>query len=359
MIRKLMGNLPFGSISFMNNTLNDWIYSFILFLLLFLFAAVFHGFLFYWLRRFCFRGKIGFSKFFLSGKRNSFLILCAAIFLFAVRNLTFDTKILKMIHAVWLVVTVVCSVFLFSDFLYYILEYRVKKFSTMDEQKSTDNALLKIYPFLNILIWITGTLFLLDNLGINISTLLAGLGIGGVAAAMALQSILGDLFSYLSILLDKPFELGDFIVIGEFSGTVDKIGIKTTKIKSVGGEQIIIPNSDLVKAKLKNNKRMTERRVVLNLMVEYSTPYEKLLLIDSAVKEKLSSMEQIRFDRVHLKEFGTSALIYEIVYYVISPDYLVYMDTREKIHLELFQFFAKQQINFAFPSRSLYFNSNL
>ena len=198
---------------------------------------------------------------------------------------------------------------------------------------------------------------MLQNLGIDVTALVAGLGISGVAVALALQRILNDLFSSLSIVLDKPFVIGDFIIFGEFMGSIEHIGIKTTRIRSLTGEQIICSNGDLLNTHIRNYKRMQERRVTFKLGVVYQTPANKLQQIPIMVREIIEAQELTRFDRAHFASYGDFALLFEIVYYVLSPDYNIYMDTQQTINLEIFERFQALDIEFAYPTQSLYLQS--
>lgn len=211
--------------------------------------------------------------------------------------------------------------------------------------------------FINIvfktILWSLLILLALDNLGVNITTLIGGLGIGGIAVALAVQNILGDLLASLSIVIDKPFEVGDFIVINEFSGTVENTGLKTTRIKSLSGEQLIFSNSDLLKSVIRNFKRMNERRVVLNLDVSYETPVDKLERIPSLIKKIIETQDTIKFDRAHFSCFKSYSLNYEIVYWILDQDYNVYMDAQQFINLEIFKMFNAEKIEFAYPTQKI------
>ncbi|MBI3111941.1 MAG: mechanosensitive ion channel family protein [Ignavibacteriales bacterium] len=223
------------------------------------------------------------------------------------------------------------------------------------EEDAASATTLSALGFISrLLLWSVILLLALDNLGVNITTLVAGLGVGGIAIALALQTILGDLFSSLSIVLDKPFVIGDFIIVDEYLGSVEYIGLKTTRIRSLSGEQIIFSNSDLLQSRIRNYKRMFERRIVFTVGVTYQTPYEKVAWIPSKMKEIIEAQPSARFDRAHFKEYGDSALVYEAVYYVKSPDYNAYMDTQQAINLELFKTFAANGIDFAYPTRTLH-----
>lgn len=207
------------------------------------------------------------------------------------------------------------------------------------------------------IIWVLAIIFMLDNLGVNISTFVAGIGIGGIAVAMASQAILGDAFSALSIFLDKPFEIGDFIILdGDYLGTVEHIGIKTTRIRSLSGEQLVFSNSDLTKSRIKNYKRMQTRRIAFQIGVVYQTPVEKVKRIPQIVKEIITNIKDVRLDRVHFQSFGDFSLMYEIVYYVNSADYNIYMDKQQEINFALMEEFEREGISFAYPTQTLYLN---
>ncbi len=229
---------------------------------------------------------------------------------------------------------------------------------TIAKRKEEDAAAATTLSALGFLIklavWLVVLLLALDNMGVNITGLVAGLGIGGIAIALALQKILGDLFASLSIVLDKPFIIGDFIISGDHMGTVEQIGLKTTRIRSLSGEQIVFPNSDLLASRIRNYKRMQERRVLFTVGVTYQTSYESLRKIVTMLREIVEAQSGARFDRAHFKEYGDSALIFEIVYYVTSPDYNLYMDLQQRINLEVYRRFLDAGIDFAYPTRTLY-----
>jgi small-conductance mechanosensitive channel len=194
----------------------------------------------------------------------------------------------------------------------------------------------------------------LDNLGIQVTGLIAGLGIGGIAVALAVQNILGDLFASLSIVLDKPFVIGDFLIVDNYLGTVEYIGLKTTRLRSLSGEQIVFSNSDLLKSRVRNFKRMFERRVVFEVSVVYGTPAETLEKISTWLREIVQARDQVRFDRAHMARFGDSAIVYEVVYFVLAPEFNLYMDIQEQINLAIYRCFRENGIDFAFPTRTLY-----
>lgn len=195
-------------------------------------------------------------------------------------------------------------------------------------------------------------LFTLSNLGIRITTIIAGLGVGGIAVALALQKILGDLFASLSIVLDKPFVVGDFIVIDTYLGEVEKIGLKTTRIRSLGGEQIIFSNSDLLAARIRNYKRMHERRVVQNFHLPLHTPVDKLKSAVSIVNSVIAVRKMVRLERCHFMKIGSSAEI-EAVYWVLSDDYNIHMDIQQEILYDVKNIFDSESIEFTYPTQTL------
>lgn len=197
------------------------------------------------------------------------------------------------------------------------------------------------------------TLLALDNIGVEITTLLAGLGITSIAVALALQTILGDLFASLSIVLDKPFEVGDSITVGEFQGTVENIGLRTTRLRSVSGEQLVLGNHDLLASRIRNFKRMQDRRAVFTFSIENGTPVELVERIPGLVREAIEAQPHTRFDRSHFKSLGGESLLFETVYFMRKPDFGLYMDTQQAVNLQLYKRFAELGIVLAFPSQRL------
>jgi small-conductance mechanosensitive channel len=207
---------------------------------------------------------------------------------------------------------------------------------------------------LRFVVWVLVLLLALDNLGIDVTTLVAGLGVGGIAVALAVQNILGDLFASLSITLDKPFVVGDFLILGDHLGSVEHIGIKSVRLRSLGGEQIIIANTDLLKSRVRNYGRMVERRVVFTLRVTYETPRVTLREIPGIVRAAVEAESDTRFDRSHFAKFGDFSLDFETVYYVLSPDYNRYMDIQQRIYFAIHEAFERAKIEIAYPTRKLW-----
>ena len=190
-------------------------------------------------------------------------------------------------------------------------------------------------------------MFTLNNMGIKITTMLAGLGVGGIAIALALQNILGDLFSSLSIILDKPFVVGDFIVMGEWMGEVEYIGLKTTRIRSLSGEQIIVSNSDLLGSRIRNMKRMSERRNVLNFTLAHETTTESLKRAVEIITAVVNSKQRIRFDRCHFARVSLHSMDVELVYFILHDDFNIHMDIQQSILFDVHQIFLAEGIKYA------------
>lgn len=228
----------------------------------------------------------------------------------------------------------------------------------LEDEPATQNAFQSLTTIGKFFVAILGFLFILQNVGINVTSLIAGLGIGGIAIALAAQNILGDLFSSFALLFDKPFVPGDFIIVGKDMGVVEKVGIKTTRIKSLQGEEIAIPNTELTAARIQNFKRMEERRVAFSLGVTYDTPKSKVEKIPAMIQKIIEEEENVRFDRAHFKRFGDSSLDFEIIYYVLNNEYLVFMNAQQSINLKIMEAFEKHSIEFAFPTRTVHVVKN-
>lgn len=225
----------------------------------------------------------------------------------------------------------------------------------MERKVAEDPAAAMTISALSVLgkmfFFIVLVLLALDNLGVDITALIAGLGIGGIAVALAVQNILGDLLASLSIVFDKPFVPGDFITVGDKMGTVQHIGMKTTRLTSLSGEQLVFSNNDLLQSRIQNFKRMRERRVAFAIGVTYETPRAKLIQIPQILREAVELQTETRFDRAHFKDFGEFSLNYEVVYFVLTPDYTRYMDIQQAINLTIHERFESLGAEFAYPTQ--------
>ncbi|MEX0917443.1 MAG: mechanosensitive ion channel family protein [Candidatus Paceibacterota bacterium] len=260
-------------------------------------------------------------------------------------------QIVTAILVIWVVYQVIIGLQILID------DVIAKRF-VKDKDPGTKSAVKYLSNISKFGLWAVGLLLILSNLGINITSLVAGLGIGGLAIAFALQNILSDLFSSFAIFFDKPFQIGDFITAGSHSGTVEKIGIKTTRLRALSGEEIVIGNKELTSARIQNYRTVKEWRVVLSLGVLYETPHEKLEKIPSLVEGAVKQVPKARFDRAHFSGFGDSALLFEVVYYAETGNYTEYMDIKQGANLGIAQAFGKEQIGFAYPTQTLYINKS-
>lgn len=246
--------------------------------------------------------------------------------------------------ATWLVIRVITAAIGYS-----FKRFAVSSDASMSQLKQAKGILLLV----KVMLWVGGVIFLVDNLGYNITTIVAGLGIGGIAIALAAQAVLADLFSYLVIFFDKPFETGDFILLGDKAGVVEHIGVKTTRLKTLGGEQLIVSNTDLTNSRVHNFKRMEKRRVNFSIGVTYETPAEQLRVIPDIIKTIIDSKNGIQFDRAHFAGFGDFSLNFEVVFFMLSADYASFMDTRQDIFLSIVERFESSGIEFAYPTQKI------
>ncbi|PIN89297.1 mechanosensitive ion channel protein MscS [Candidatus Pacearchaeota archaeon CG10_big_fil_rev_8_21_14_0_10_34_76] len=229
----------------------------------------------------------------------------------------------------------------------------------VEKRKAADNvantSMLKTFGIIfKIAIYAVGLLMVLANLGIEITPLVASLGVGGIAIAIALQSVLSDLFAAFAIYFDKPFKEGDFIIVGDDLGTVKNIGIKTTRIQTLQGQELIMSNTELTNSRVNNYQRMKERRIAFTFGVTYDTPLAKMKKINQIVEKAVNSTKNARFDRSHFHKYGDFSLNYEVVYYVTSPDYAEYMDVQQEINFKIKEAFEKEKIEFAFPTQTIH-----
>ncbi len=280
-----------------------------------------------------------------------FFALAIALYLGSL-VLTLPSRLVQVIEVLVVIIFLVQLAFWGNELIAYALtRYRLQRLEEGGIGSTTTVATLNVLS--RILLWSIIILLILDNLGIEVTALIAGLGIGAVAVGLAVQNILGDLFASLSIIFDKPFVVGDVIKMDDFIGTVERVGLKTTRVRSLAGEQLVFSNSDLVQGRIQNYKRMEQRRILFSIGVTYQTPYEILVAIPGMIREIIEAQDMARFDRAHFFQYGDSALNFEIVYYVLSPDYNVYMDVQQAINLGIFSRFTAEGIDFAYPTRVL------
>jgi len=257
------------------------------------------------------------------------------------------TRVMTVTLVVWLVYQAIGAIQV-------LIDYVVAKALGGEESEDAKVAAGLIGKISKIALWIIGLLLVLSNFGINVNSLIAGMGIGGIAIAFALQGILSDLFSSFAIYFDKPFVVGDFIAVGDSSGTVERIGIKTTRLRSDQGEELVISNQELTTARVQNFKKVEARRVKVILGVLYETPTELLREIPKILEKIVEDVELARLNRVHFVSFDDFALTFELVYFIDSPEHSVYMDARQEINFQIKTEFEKRGISMAYPTQTLY-----
>ncbi|MFH0851389.1 MAG: mechanosensitive ion channel family protein [Candidatus Peregrinibacteria bacterium] len=259
-------------------------------------------------------------------------------------------RAVTVLQKIILIILIMEAVRIAERVFLFLLERRLLPFG-----RKPDAGILSLLRIgTKIVLWTVALLLILSNLGIEVTALVASLGVGGIAVALAVQNILGDIFNSISLYLDRPFETGDFIVVGPHMGTVQRIGLKTTRILSLSGEELVISNSELTATRIQNFKKMRDRRVLFSFGLEYGTPVALLKRAKEIVAQVIKDAEGATLDRVHFREFGDSALLFEVVYYVHSGDYNVHMDIRERLNLAIAEAFERENIRMAFPTRTVH-----
>jgi small-conductance mechanosensitive channel len=331
------------------NTLNDYLWSATILIL---------GFLLTWL------SKKVFFKHLIHNENNKesaqfisgILIpigFVASLF-FAIDRLVFDPDIQKIVDGVFAVLLTIVILRLLVKFA----NKGLMNYFNAHQNDREINRLRPLRSLITAVIWSIGFIFLLDNLGFNISAIIAGLGITGIAAAIAIQGILGDLFNYFVIIFDKPFQVGDFILFDDKMGTVKYIGIKTTRLQTLGGELLIVSNTDLTHSRIHNFKHLRERRIVFFLEISRDMSREQLEAIPDIVGRIISAQPSIRFDRCHFSRITNQSYTFETVYIVESDDYVLYMDLQQQINLAIVESFHLQGIELAEPIRRVFLDSS-
>lgn len=281
------------------------------------------------------------------GEKAILPLLYLGVFYLGISNLTLHPIIDRVLDAIALTIGTILGI----RFLIAIAEHSLRFYwMTYAKTPNLEQTLMSLIPAIRAIVWTLGLIFLLDNLGFNISAVVTGLGIGGVAVALASKGFLEDLFSYFAILFDRPFEIGHLVGIGDLMGTVKTIGIKTTRLQSISGEELSISNKDLTNSRIKNYSRMNARRVLFQVGISYETPLEKLQEIPQTIRQIIESQELTTFDRAHFSSYGESKLLFEIVYFINSNDYKQYMDVQQHVNFELKRHFEGEQIEFCYPT---------
>ena len=272
----------------------------------------------------------------------------------AIRLLNMSPKLSGFIDFLTTIVVTILIIRFISSTILMLLTRYVRQQSGGEEKVK---QLYGIMVIINVFIWTVGILFLLDNWGKDVTAIIASLGIGGIAIALAAQNIVGDIFNYFVIFFDKPFEVGDFVVIDDKNGVIEYVGLKTTRIKTLSGEQLVFSNSDLTNSRIHNFKKMERRRIVFKLRVSYETSQAQLEEIPKILTDIVKAQKPTTFDRAHFFSYGESSLDFEVVYYVESGDYTLYMDIQQNINLAIYEAFGARGIDIAYPTRTIYINS--
>lgn len=273
-------------------------------------------------------------------------LLYIVLVYFSLKTLWLSPFLTKTLKVAMAVVTVFFIVRILTMGVSSLLEYYFAK----QGKTEAKNAMNGVMIITQIVLWVFGVVFLLGNLGLDIGSILAGLGIGGIAIALAAQNILGDIFAYFSILFDRPYEVGEFLIVGERLGTVTYIGVKTTRIQSLSGEELSFSNHNMLNEWIHNYSRMEKRRVVFGFNVAYGTPADKLEQIPGIVKEIILAQDKVELDRVHFAQFKEYYLFFEAVYYSMEPGYTEYMDKQQRINLAIYRKLEKMGVQFAFST---------
>lgn len=290
------------------------------------------------------------QSYFLKVIRYLYPVAYVLLIFLVVRSLDFKAKIEMFVGQAFTAALILLLIrFISAAAREAFFNYIIRHDDTGDKIKQVKGIVL----ILNGILWIIGLIVLFDNLGFNVTAVLTGLGVGGIAIALAAQTILGDMFNYFVIFFDQPFQLGDFIIVDDKMGVVEYIGIKTTRIKSLQGEQIIFSNSNLTNARIHNYKRMNDRRVVFKFGVMYDVGADILEEIPGIVRRIITAIPNTRIDRAHFAAYSPSSLDFEVVYYTLSADYNKYMDIQQEINLAIYREFENRGIKFAHPLMQL------
>ena len=354
-----MIDMKFWQVEFLNNEVRSWAIALVTFLVTLTVLPIVKSFVSARRRRWAERDAqtphvpasahhaIGLTT--LLVERTSRVFLWAVAVYLASRDLTFTPRIERFL-TIGIVLAFWMQVGLWAmTSVRYAIDLRRKSSAGLDALLTSSIDVILFVAGLGV--WAMVLLLALDNLGVQIKPLLAGLGIGGIAVALAVQTVLSDLLASLSIALDKPFGIGDFLTVGESQGTVEHIGVKSTQLRSLTGEQIIISNTDILKSRVRNYGRMRERRALFQFGVSYDTDPKALAAIPGMVRQIIEATPETRFDRCHFLAYGPATLQFEVVFYCTKPDFNIYADAQQKINLEIFERLRAMNVSLTPPNR--------
>lgn len=337
---------------FLDNSLMEWSIAAGIFLVIYLAVRIFKYLLIRYLKKMAEQTSTQFDDFLIEVVRSSIVpMLYFGGAYIALATLDFPERAINIIKVAMMVIL--------TFYVLRIITSGIKfgVYSYLDKQEDRDvkkRQVKGILVIVNVVVWALGVVFLLDNMGRDVTAIIAGLGVGGIAVALAAQTILGDLFSYFVIFFDRPFEIGDFIIVDDKMGNVEYVGIKTTHIRTLNGEILVMSNTDLTNSRLHNYKQMQRRRIVFKIGVTYQATYEQLQAIPGFIKDIIDDVDGLTLDRTNFSGYGDSSLDFETVYYVETDDYNSYMNMQEQVYLALFKKFADEGISFAYPTRTLF-----
>ncbi len=338
--------------SYYGNTILNYIIAIVIFILGIIVIKIFKAIVLKRLTKWAESTETKLDDFLIRGIQKTVVpLLYLGAFYLAIEYLKVDPNAMKVIDKIAVILFTFFLLKAISSVIRFSLSAYVKR---KGGQESREKELRGISTILALVVWTVGLVFLLDNLGFRVSAVITGLGIGGIAVALAAQAILGDLFAYFVIFFDRPFEIGDFIIVGDKLGSVEYIGLKTTRLRSLSGEQLVFSNKDLTDSRIHNYKKMERRRILFQLGVTYQTTLEQVKEIPGIVKQIIESQPDTMFDRGHFAKYGDFSLNFEFVYYVLSPDYNKYMDTQQAINFEIYKSFDEKGIEFAYPTQTLF-----
>jgi len=273
---------------------------------------------------------------------------------FALNNFTFIKTYSTELTFIFSIAQILLVTFVITRVVNVVIAWYAERRA---KQKMSEHILFVFKKIINFIIYMFALLIILYVLKIDLSGAVVGLGVGGIAIAFALQNVLSDAFSAFSIYFDKPFEIGDFIIVGNYSGTVKKIGMKSTRLQLLQGEELVLANSELTKASVRNFKKMKKRRIAFSFGVTYGTSTKKLKKIPDIVRDVINpnKLEYVdSLERVHFIKFGDFSLNFDVVFYIKNKDYAKYMDTQQEINFAIKEAFEKEGIEMAFPTQTIF-----
>jgi small-conductance mechanosensitive channel len=291
-------------------------------------------------------------------KRPIYFFVIIVGFYYAIDQLSILKPFQYYITQIFLVAEVFLVAYIITRIINVILSWYAERIAKTGKKALSSNILIVFKKILHVFVYIFAFLYLLYVSKIDLSGAVVGLGVTGIAIAFALQSILGDAFSAFTIYFDRPFEIGDYVIIGNYEGTVTNISMKSTRLKLLQGEELIVSNKEITSGSLRNFKKMENRRVAFSIAVTYDTSLVKLKKIPALIKKIVETCDNVEFQRVHFKELGTFSLNFEIVYLLSNPDYVKYLDTQQTINYAIKEVFEKEKIELAFPTQTIMVNQS-